>query len=381
MLLLGLLRLWAAAAVASLGLLAVAAGRQPRSPGGRNTPAGEWPQFTAPPRPRATRVASGDDGELQVVDWPARIFTIDNFLSGQEVDHLIEMGHRALTSQHGDVWRTRHAYSTVIYGAADYDDGRTLRDIEERIDRLTMIGAHKDETPIVFTRQLPGAIPGTDLVNQALRNVHHDRNQRENRVVSVIVYLSTAKARDGGHTLFPCLPRQVVDELPQPESAKQLANGLAATLRSMYENGTRIIKAEEGQYPGRSVLQICSRQCAMATDSQVLSVRPKRGTAVVIWHVRPDGRPNHAAVRASPTNQQHILPSCLRCMHAAPPRIVAACATLTRTEVGWGRSFTEHTPVYVCLHSGTLLVRLPMVTNVSPFKSSRRPHEYLGSGC
>ncbi len=250
-------------------------------------------------QPRRGAAGRSTPGELQVVDWPARIFTVDNFISRKEADHLIEMGRRALTAEVGDEWRTRHAYSTVFYGPTDYDDGNTLQNIEERINRLTMIGPHKDEANIMFTRQLPGFMPGNDLDNQALRNVHHDRNVRENRAVTVLVYLSTAGEDDGGHTLFPCLPRQVTGGYPPPASAKQLADSLAATFRGLYENGTRVIEAA-GQHPGGSTFDTineCNRQCAMVSQSQVLSIRPKRGMAVVIWHVHPDGTPNHAAVR------------------------------------------------------------------------------------
>ena len=38
---------------------------------------------------------------------------------------------------------------------------------------------------------------------------------------------------------------------------------------------------------------VYSVQCLMAGDSEVLSVQPKKGMALVTWHVQADGRPNH----------------------------------------------------------------------------------------
>ena len=78
-----------------------------------------------------------------------------------------------------------------------------------------------------------------------------------------------------------------------------MANRLATTLQNLYNNGTRIITAE-GQHPGAigyDAIVECNRQCAMAEHSQVLSIRPRKGMALVVWHVHPDGQPNLAAVR------------------------------------------------------------------------------------
>ena len=147
---------------------------------------------------------------MQPIDWSGRVFTVENFLSDAEVDHIIEMGFGALTEMHGgDEWKTKHAYSNVLFLQKHYDNHRrTLNSIEERIARLTMIPPHPEEMNLMFTRQIPGVSPGGHLENQALRNVHHDKNMRENRVVTVLMYLSDAKKGDGGHTLLPCLPQR-----------------------------------------------------------------------------------------------------------------------------------------------------------------------------
>ena len=68
------------------------------------------------------------------------------------------------------------------------------RGLQERVARLTMIKGHRDEAPAMFTRQIPGVKAGSFIPEQILRNVHHDKNQRENRVVTVLVYLRCAES-------------------------------------------------------------------------------------------------------------------------------------------------------------------------------------------
>ncbi len=90
---------------------------------------------------------------------------IRGFLTDEEADRLIELGHEQLTEEHGDEWRTRQyapndipsvkslslpmtdccvyadrsAYATVFFKQSAYASTVLLRDIEDRIARLTMI--------------------------------------------------------------------------------------------------------------------------------------------------------------------------------------------------------------------------------------------------
>lgn len=244
-------------------------------------------------------------GEMEVVDGDSRIFTVQNFLSEAEADTLIQIGEDMLTRRHGESWRERHVYSNGFFGTEEYDETPLMAELEERIARLTMVKSHTDEPAFMFTRQIPGMAAGTDLENQALRNVHHDKNSRENRVVTVLIYLSSANAGDGGHTLLPCLPAQprlnkTSLRPTQPKGAKKVSKAFAGRFRELFDRGVRIIKASDHSEPDtEELIQACNEQCAYADDAQVLSIQPKKGMALVVWHVQPDGQPNHLAWHAA----------------------------------------------------------------------------------
>jgi len=247
----------------------------------------------------------------------------------------------------------KHAYSTVFFAKEHYERSKALRAFEDRIARLTMVSHHADEAPAMFTRQIPGAAAGTFVQDQKLRNVHHDKNQRENRVVTVLVYLSTARDGDGGHTLFPCLPAAA-----SGVRGVKLAKDLQRDFRRLFDNGTRVIDQSLDKFSSPDKLDLfglflaayafekksfcdttlracfetllckvacpalvrfsrmtcllscvcacnaerCNKQCRLAHKAEVLSVQPVKGTAIVFWNVQPDGQPNqyvwHSACQA-----------------------------------------------------------------------------------
>ena len=121
-----------------------------------------------------------------------------------------------------------------------------------------------------------------------VRNVHHDKNQRENRVVTVLVYLSSAREGDGGHTLFPCLPARRGDT-----AGRKIAQKMARDFGRLFDNGTRVIDTKLQSDFEMDLFQRCNTQCRLADKSQVLSVKPVKGTAIVFWSVEADGFPNH----------------------------------------------------------------------------------------
>ena len=214
--------------------------------------------------------------KMDVVDWDARIFTVPDFVSDAEAEVLIEAGHSVLNRQHGEAWKSRHAYSNVFYEDEDYAAHPVLKVLEDRIARLTMVKNHANEPSMMFTRQIPGVSPGASMPSQAFRNVHHDKNQRENRVVTVLVYLSNARADDGGHTLFPCLPnRRAGGLVAASREQERIAAALAGRFRELFNNGTRIIQAENIDtlpLEDVAVLQECNRQVRSGDHIRVLTV-------------------------------------------------------------------------------------------------------------
>jgi hypothetical protein len=236
----------------------------------------------------ASRAASFLHQGLTVVDWDARVFMVPHFLSDTEADTLIELGHDALTEQYAEEWKSRHAYSTIFFSREQYRRNEILRQFEERVARLTMVKGHNDEAPAMFTRQIPGTSAGSYIPNQVLRNVHHDKNMRENRVVTVLVYLSTANDGDGGHTLFPCLPAR-----DAKAKARRVARDFARDFSRLFDNGTRVIDEKSTSAAEVDLLRRANAECLKPQSSKVLSIRPKKGTAIVFWNVEADGHPNH----------------------------------------------------------------------------------------
>jgi hypothetical protein len=275
---------------------------EPRRPRRAATGAAQSQEAAAPgaarSAPGAARSVNGDpdtdhttrflEESMEVLDWEARVFKVKNFLSDDEVDALLELGRGTLDEQFGDEWRAKHAYATVFFTNAQYKRSKVLQAFEERVARLTMVKGHADEAPSMFTRQIPGTPAGKFIPDQVLRNVHHDKNQRENRVVTVLVYLSSARDGDGGHTLFPCLPARRGDK-----SGRKVAEQMARDFRRLFDNGTRVIDTNLKSEFEMDLFKRCNAQCHLAHRSQVLSVKPVKGTAVVFWSVEADGFPNH----------------------------------------------------------------------------------------
>ena len=200
------------------------------------------------------------------------------------------------------------------------------------------------ELPLTFTRHRPGSTP------HRASNIHHDKNggvASERRVVTLILYLSTSRSdAEGGHTIFPMLPPRGVVSPLEPSwmvdgpadddtnsadgsvrrlvgttgSVGRMLDGdeppatlqeLSETLESAFARGEReftrersclgrtcmveeaaLLPAGHDAALGRVEME-CSR--ALSNRSRVLAVRPRAGSALLVWHVQPDGSPNTRA--------------------------------------------------------------------------------------
>ena len=235
---------------------------EPRSPSGKRA-ASKREDEPAPTQPDAdtTREVAASFLHLgmEVVDWDARVFKVPNFLSDSEVDALLALGRGTLDDEFGLEWRTKHAYATTFFTKAHYQKSEVLQAFEERVSRLTMVKGHAHEAPAMFTRQIPGAAAGSFIPDQALRNVHHDKNQRENRVVTVLVYLTTARDGDGGHTLFPCLPAK-----GEGKTGRRISRRMAREFARLFDNGTRVIDSKLTSDVEMDLFRTCNEQCRLA---------------------------------------------------------------------------------------------------------------------
>jgi hypothetical protein len=229
---------------------------------------------------------------MEAIDWNNRIFTIRDFVSSEEITALKAAGHDALTKEAGGnetIWKKGHVYSTVVMSNGDYKRHAILDEFERRVALLTMIPTHKNELPIMITRQQPGLIVGDVVDNQVVRNIHHDKNKRSNRVVTVLVYLNTIPPKNGGRTLFPCIASK---HGRKSLEGKQKHESFVKYFSEHYHSGRRVLDADHINDQSLPIFEACNAECLLADKSNVLSIQPEKGTALVFWHSHADGQPN-----------------------------------------------------------------------------------------
>jgi len=217
-----------------------------------------------------------------------RILTVPGFVSRTEAKTLREFaaacfGRRGKMKIRAPVGDTER----VSVGSAECEAGGAavlLARVEERIAILTGMPAHEGEETILFTDIKPVGRHGPWF-----GNVHHDKNKQERREATVLVYLSSQTDEEGGHTLFPSLPR---------DGASALQSGTwADAMRTAYDRGDRAIGCRDksvGCNDEGGVVPHAEAECERAlTGSQhSVAVRPTLGTALVFWSVLPDGSPD-----------------------------------------------------------------------------------------
>lgn len=237
------------------------------------------------------------------------VLMIRDFVSKREARSLKATAEKLFAVDNGPRWREA-VYNTAFLQGPHARELLTdeVMELERRIENITGISMHRDEALMMFTRHQPGAMPPGHFV----RNVHHDKNTAERRTVTALVYLTSAKSdAEGGHTLFPTLPRlpeadQAVGGTEDDDPIPYLKDALAGAFRAgrrVLDNGELL--GQHGEVWDDKALRLVQQECALALKgrSHVQAVRPRRGTALVFWHVRPDGTPNplawHAACHAA----------------------------------------------------------------------------------
>jgi hypothetical protein len=117
-------------------------------------------------------------------------------------------------------WTTR----AELYEGPD----ETLSAIEQRIAKLTGIPFHDDESPLMLGETMGGSLTPEELKSKQelgdafIEGLHHDHNQRPNRAVTVLTYITGGEDSGlvGGGTIFPCL-RPYVPPKEQPTIATE----------------------------------------------------------------------------------------------------------------------------------------------------------------
>jgi hypothetical protein len=183
-------------------------------------------------------------GELVPISWDSRIFKMDGFLSEEECDMIVAGALHTVPSDH---LSTQDRISLDILGAGPDSDRfvrmspkqqQLVKSIERRVATMTMIAPHQAEAWL-FVRRGPciAANNCTEDEDHKIRNVHHDQNGAENRVATVIVFLSNVD--EGGHTIFPSAR---VD----PNDAECVA--LNASIAAAHAEGKRFLSRPQNDF-------------------------------------------------------------------------------------------------------------------------------------
>lgn len=251
---------------------------------------------------------------LQVLSWQG-IFLAPNFIPSDEIHLYQTLGNNlrnALPSL-GLLNRGNLTEANFI-DQLDQPLPHYAKLLEERITNVTGIPYHRDETALLFTRQVPLHVKSP---SSSVNFLHHDKNGRIQRSVTCLIYLTTTKEdKDGGHTIFPAIPKGIalMDPLKSmtasttSTSRYNLPNGwrqpasttkiIAQRLAHGFQQGHRHLT--DGSYGNkrdlwdRTAFKLVEKECVLARTgkNRGLAIRPKAGDAVFFWSSHADGRPN-----------------------------------------------------------------------------------------
>ena len=209
---------------------------------------GDRPDAMSSVRPHAAWLQHATARPWEAAEWSAEqldteglAFRLPNFLTVAECDHVINeiapiagfhiqsqdrlhrstplVGANLLEPEHSR--RYRDALNWTTMAALGEGPDETLASIERRIERLTGIPFHDLESPLMLGVTEAGTLSASERSasdqphDSFVVGLHHDHNQRPDRTVTVIMYLTAEEESSGligGGTLFPCLrPRDAED--------------------------------------------------------------------------------------------------------------------------------------------------------------------------
>jgi len=251
----------------------------------------------ADPKPksaRCTMIQLPDSLNHTLLSADHCIFTIDDYLTEEDIAALISLGEKLHRQHHGPQWASKVMFASEFLS----DQYKTnalpiVLKLEQKIAALTQNKPHYGETPLMYSTMRPGA-----LGRLFLRNIHHDHNLAPERTVTVLIYLSDANDKDGGHTIFPTIPSQ------NPNSNADIAAKLEKVFSKGYAQGERSMSPyspdgggpSDDSKPGGNwnpgAFHLIEKECMLSLTKQnnVMAVTPKKGMALVFPSVQLDGK-------------------------------------------------------------------------------------------
>ena len=221
-----------------------------------------------------------------------RIYSVPSFISNEEASTLLRMARRCFGRRRaataGNV-----QLPPVPIGSPSCEAGAQavlLSRVEERIAQLTEMPTHEGEETLMFSQMRAAGADGPWF-----QNVHHDKNKQERREATVLIYLSSQRDDEGGHTVFPTLPHPTK---PLNGTTRAKLEAHAVGVRDAFAGGRRALgcRDEPGCIDAGGLVAHTEAECsrALSGEESSLALRPTRGTALVFWSVRPDGSPDSA---------------------------------------------------------------------------------------
>ena len=147
-----------------------------------------------------------------------------------------------------------HAQPRALYRSVllEHELGKDplIASLEDRMARLTGIPAHKDESPLRLSLNMPW-----DKSSKLhLQNLHHDTAKgAERRVATILMYLSdgVSDSLRGGGTLLPCIGR--ADSKGPSRSTADTCSRLVHA----FERGDKFLNPPGGIYNDRCFDVVC----------------------------------------------------------------------------------------------------------------------------
>ena len=252
---------------------------------------------------------------------PPVLFAVNDVVSAEEAVVLRETGRRCFSDQQqvrarsttttdsdyehrrvpGD--RLRSTYFGEDHSCLAGGTSPLLSTIENRIASLAGIPPHSQENPLMITAARPHD------GRYHVRNVHHDKNNGLERVVTVLIYLTNATDdAHGGHTLFPALLRTTGDDAEARDeddarhrvrlirAARSLAKAFdlgattfvdsraaERTLANARAAGVNPADVYRDDALSEEILELAEEECQRASHGAnlALALRPRLGTAIV----------------------------------------------------------------------------------------------------
>ena len=221
----------------------------------------------------------------------APIFLVPNFASRSECMSLIKFASECLSRKLVPDGEDRAIVGSQWCPVSGRRTADLLSRMEERIARLTGLPSHEEEETLSFRR-----LEAVGADGPWFANLHHDKNKQDGRVATVIVYLSSSSAdADGGHTIFPALPRRRDDT---PDAGWQTDADLErfqSAARQAYAQGRLALGCRDhsagcGDVGGLAAHAEAECERALQGAQRGVAVRPRVGSALVFWSEHPNGQ-------------------------------------------------------------------------------------------